>query len=81
MVTVICQHTGVAFQAPTRRAKNHPEVIMLLSRVSMSGTYSTIIDRLHESRDAGLTELEEILTYARTGDLDYFLQCKRRSGP
>lgn len=67
MPRMICQYTGVAFESPNKRQKNHPRISELLNEANDNGTYQVVKQRLAEAREQGLTDIEQIIAFARTG--------------
>jgi len=68
MVTVICQHTGIEFEAASKRQKNHPAVAALLASANEDGTYRVAVQRLAAARAAGMTEIDAIVRFVQTGE-------------
>lgn len=61
MVKVICEKTGVEFEAATRRTKNHPQIMAWLSDASREGWYGKALDVLKKGREQHLTTIEAFL--------------------
>ena len=68
MATVICQYTGIAFEAGRSYEKNHPRIRDILKTALTVNMYGSVVDRLRQAREAGLTDLDMIVDFARTGD-------------
>lgn len=66
---IACQYTGIEFEATSKRQKNHPRVSALLNDAAKAGgaAYNTAKDRLAEARAAGLTDINEVISFVRTG--------------
>lgn len=69
MVTVTCQYTGIEFEASSKRSKNHPAVSDLLNEAAKDkynpAAYRTVKDALADAKAAGMTDINEIVSYAR----------------
>jgi len=65
---VTCQYTGVVFEATSKRQKNHPKVSQLLNDLAQAGpAYGAAKQRLTEAKELGMTDIDDIIEYARTG--------------
>lgn len=66
-VTVTCQYTGIEFEAASKRSKNHPAVSRLLTEASNDkhnpNRYRLTVNAFAEARKAGLTDIDEIMTF------------------
>lgn len=63
MSTATCQYSGLAFEARSSRAKNHPALANLLSQAYRDGRYGEMAEMLHAVHKAGgYTTIEEFLT-------------------
>lgn len=67
MVTVICQHSGIEFEAATKRTKQHPEIATLKDRANKEGNYREVGDALDTVKKAGgYSTIEEYMDLVRT---------------
>lgn len=68
MVTITCQYTGVVFEADSRRQKNHPRVSAFLNACannkSNPSAYNVALGAFHKAKEAGLTDIDEIMEFA-----------------
>jgi len=66
MVTVICQHSGIEFEADSKRTKQHPLIARIKQQASKDGTYREMDAALVAvSRDGGYASIEEYVTCVR----------------
>lgn len=69
MVTVVCQYTGVEFEASSKRSKNHPKVSAFLDAAAKDKynptAYRTAKEALAAAKDEGKTDIDEIIQYAQ----------------
>jgi len=65
MVKVICQHTGIEFEARSKRSKNHPRISALLSEANKNRAYNAVKDALAEGRELGFETIEQFEEFAR----------------
>lgn len=66
MVEVTCSESGIVFEAPTRRTKQHPEIAALKSEGNKNQTYREVNDALAAVRKAGGYEtIDEFMTLVR----------------
>lgn len=77
---ITCQYTGIVFEATSKRQKNHPRVSALLNDAAKAGpaAYGTAKERLEEARQAGMTDIGEIIAFVRTGAMHAQAQFDRR---
>ncbi len=59
MITITCQHTGIEFQAETRRSKNHPRVTAWLEKANKSNAYGGVLDTIAAARANGAKSIED----------------------
>lgn len=52
-MVVVCQHSGLSFEAETKQTKQHPRVARLKSRANKDGTYREVNAALDAVYDAG----------------------------
>lgn len=68
MVTITCQHTGVVFEADSRRQKNHPLVSKFLNACandkSNPGAYNMALAAFRQAKADGMTDISEIMKFA-----------------
>lgn len=68
MVTIICQYTGVAFEADSRRQKNHPSVSRFLNACannkSNPGAYSMAQAAFRQAKADSMTDIDAIIAFA-----------------
>jgi len=63
MVTVICQHSKLEFEAATRRTKQHPDIANLKAKANKDGNYREVNDALSEAtKQGGYTTIDEYMT-------------------
>src|SRR4051794_38625784 len=67
---IICQYTGLEFEAASRRSKNHPRVSDLLNEAAKGGWYRTAVERFAAARERGMADLDAILQFVRTGGME-----------
>lgn len=53
MVKVICQHSGIEFEADSKRSKNHPMVSDLKNRANKDGNYREVNNAMDAVKKAG----------------------------
>lgn len=77
MPTITCQYTGIQFEAPSARSKNHPAVSRLLTEASGDkhhrNRYQVTLEALATVRNENLTDINEVLRrvdYIVTNRLD-----------
>jgi hypothetical protein len=61
MVTVICDKTGVQFEAASKRQKNHPRVSGLLNEAAKSGTYGIALKELAACKADHMTDIDAVI--------------------
>ena len=66
-VTITCQHTGIEFEAKSKRSKNHPRVAELLAEANHDRMYSQAVELLAECREAGMSDIDEIIEAVEAG--------------
>jgi hypothetical protein len=59
MVQVICEKTGIEFEAATRRTKNHPTIMSWLEKSNRYDWYSQALETLTSGRKQGYTTIEQ----------------------
>lgn len=66
MVTVICQHSGIEFEAHSKQTKQHPLVAELKKESNKKGTYRQVNEALDKVRaEGGYTTIEEYVQRVR----------------
>jgi hypothetical protein len=66
MVIVICQHSGIEFEAATKRTKQHPDIASLKDRANKDGNYREVGDALDTVKKAGgYATIEEYMGLVR----------------
>jgi len=77
---ITCQYTGIVFEATSKRQKNHPRVSALLNEAAKAGpaAYGTTKERLEQARQAGMTDISEVITFVRTGAMQAQAQLDQR---
>jgi len=90
MVTVVCQRTGIEFDARSKASKNHPRVVSALDRVVKSSAgrraYGLLMEALESlGRKPGLDEFDSLadaaIEAAKADRQEYiasWLQSRRR---
>ena len=68
MTTVMCQHSGLNFEAKTKRTKQHPLVASLKNDAHRDGNYSEVLAALDKVAEAGGYEYETIEEYLNLVD-------------
>lgn len=83
-ITITCQYTGISFEASSKRSKNHPLVSELLNSASRdkhnAGRYSTSLTALKRAREAGMTDIHEVIAFVDrfvAGDIEDTQRVKR----
>lgn len=68
MVTVVCDKTGVTFEADSRRQKNHPRVSKFLNSCAGDkhnpGAYNMALAAFRQAKAEGMTDIDAIMTFA-----------------
>lgn len=68
MVTITCQYTGIAFEADSRRRKNHPRVSAFLNACannkSNPSAYNMALGAFRKAKEASMTDIDEIMQFA-----------------
>ncbi len=69
-VTITCPYTGLEFEAPTRRSKNHPKISAVLNEIATDrraapGAYGAAIEAIRNARTAGVSDIDEFVAVAR----------------
>lgn len=66
---ITCQYTGIIFEAASKRQKNHPRVSALLNDAAKAGgaAYNVAKERLAQAREAGMTDIDEVIRFVLTG--------------
>ena len=63
MVKVICQHSGIEFEAASKRSKNHPMVSDLKVRANKDGNYREVNNAMDAvKKDGGYETIEEFMS-------------------
>lgn len=65
MTTIICQYTGIEFEAKSARVKNHPEIASLLAEAQKVNRYGIALEAIQNARTAGVTEITDFVSLAR----------------
>lgn len=63
MVKVICEKTGLEFEAVSKRTKNHPTIMSILNRANRDGWYGQALDAVKIGRQSGLATIEEFVAW------------------
>lgn len=61
-VTIVCDKSGLSFEAPSRRSKNHPKISAWLSIANTEGWYSQALTAIKTGREAGLNDITEFVS-------------------
>lgn len=68
MVTITCQYTGIAFEADSRRQKNHPKVSRFLNSCandrSNPAAYNMAQTALRQAKADGMSDIDEVIAFA-----------------
>lgn len=63
MVKVICQYSGIEFEAATKRSKNHPVIVARIDREYKRGDLNAFTAAMENvKRAGGYTTIEEFMT-------------------
>jgi hypothetical protein len=68
MVTIICEKTGIEFEARTKRTKNHPQIMAWVNEAAKDGWYNTALETIKKSRKDGATTLEQFVADLRQAE-------------
>jgi hypothetical protein len=79
MVKVICQYTGIEFEAKSARTKNHPEVAQWLAEANQKGCYSELITALRQWKESGTRQIG-VYRYVARRVLNYQRAKKAKRG-
>lgn len=72
MVTIICQHSGLEFEAETKRTKQHPRIATFKAKADRDGTYRDANNALTEAnKRGGYTTIDEYMAFVNTIMLEY----------
>lgn len=74
MVTVICQYTGIQFEAATNRAKNHPVVSELLNAAAKGGNYGQVQSILAQCKKEGIQDIDQVREAVKAGNAKHIAQ-------
>jgi hypothetical protein len=61
MVKIICEKTGIEFEAASKRTKNHPQIMVVVNEANRDGWYTQCLTALKAGREAGFTTLGEFI--------------------
>tara|TARA_R110002126_G_scaffold235166_1_gene379002 strand:+ start:316 stop:696 length:381 start_codon:yes stop_codon:yes gene_type:complete len=84
MITVICSKTGLAFEAKSKRSKNHPLVSAILSDANKDGVYSQvknacdIVSEQEMNEEDAIEFLNAVLKEKSSSRLDEIFEEKRK---
>lgn len=62
---IICQYTGVEFDAASARAKNHPAIAAVFAEANKQNRYGIAVEAIQNARAAGVTDIDEFVSIAR----------------
>lgn len=65
MVEVICEKSGLMFEARTKRTKNHPQIMALINGAYENGWYSQALETIKRGRERGFTTIEQFVDALR----------------
>src|SRR5438270_6601715 len=65
MVKVICEKTGIEFEASSKRTKNHPSIMAVLNEASRDGWYGSALNALKAGREQNFTTVEQFINAMR----------------
>ncbi|SRR6266700_1168480 len=71
MVKVICEKTGIEFEAATKRTKNHPSIMMILNDANKYGWYADALEALKSGRKSGFSMIEQFVSALRNAEEQY----------
>lgn len=63
MVKVVCEKTGIEFEATSKRTKNHPAIMSRLNQANRDGWYSQALNALQIGRQSGLSTIDEFVAW------------------
>lgn len=63
MFTVICDKTGIQFEAESKRQKNHPAISALLAKSTKYGNYGAALTAMAEVKAAGNMTITEAIAF------------------
>ena len=67
MITMICDKTGIQFQADSKRQKNHPRVSQLRQEAAKDkhnvGTYRIALEACAEVKASGSQDIDQAIAY------------------
>lgn len=81
MPTIICQYTGVEFEAKSTRAKNHPRIAAVLEEANRVGRYALALEAIRKARADGVTDIMEFQRQAKlavAGDVQKTIDARRQ---
>ena len=61
MVQVICEKTGIEFEASSKRTKNHPAIMSVVNQANKEMWYNQCLEALAAGRESGLDTVEQFL--------------------
>lgn len=59
MVTVTCEKTGIQFEAASKRTKNHPRIMTLISDSYRDNCYNEVLAAIKSGKEQGFTTIEQ----------------------
>ena len=68
MVEIICEKTGITFEAATRRTKNHPQIMAWLSEAYKDGWLSTAESIVRDGKVQGWTDVNQFIEALRAAE-------------
>lgn len=69
-----CEKTGIEFEAASKRTKNHPTIMGILSDAYRDGWHSDALAAIKNGRAAGFTSIEQFVTAMREAEEQYKLR-------
>lgn len=65
---VTCEKTGITFEAASKRTKNHPQIMSLLTEANRNGWYHQALEAIKQGREQGFTTIEQFLAAMRESE-------------
>jgi hypothetical protein len=78
MVQVQCEKTGIIFEAPSKRTKNHPTIMSIIDQSYKGGWYSQANETLKQGRTEGWTTIEQFVTALNQAEEQYKAERKEQ---
>lgn len=63
MITVKCQHTGIEFEAASKRTKMHPAISAIKNEAAKDGTYRQVMEAITAAEKETWTSIEDAVEF------------------